>query len=67
MKNQLKRWIMRACIALVVIGCTLGACTAVNKWLGVPDDNPIEEIVEQQIKNQTGFDVDLSPESPEGK
>lgn len=30
-----------------------------------PQDNILEEILEQQIKNQTGIDFDLSPSTPE--
>ena len=29
------------------------------------DDNPIEEIIEQAIKSETGLDLDLTPRSPE--
>lgn len=56
---------MKLCIALLMISCTFGACTAINKYIGLPDDHPLEEIAEQQIKNETGYDVDLSPASPE--
>lgn len=30
-------------------------------------DNPIEEAAEEVLKKETGFDVDLSPTSPEKK
>jgi hypothetical protein len=29
-------------------------------------DNPIEEISEEIIKEETGIDVDLTPQSPKG-
>lgn len=29
------------------------------------DDGPVEEVAEQVIKNETGYDVDLTPGSPE--
>ena len=29
------------------------------------DDNPIEEISEEVIKEETGFNIDLTPNSPE--
>lgn len=35
------------------------------KFLG--QDNPVEEAVEEIIKNQTGLDIDLSPETKETK
>jgi hypothetical protein len=31
------------------------------------DDNPVEEIAEEVIKNEIGKEVDLSPKSPEKK
>ena len=30
-----------------------------------PQDNPIEEVLEETIKQETGADVDLSPDSEE--
>ena len=57
--------LMKILIGLILLACTFGACTAINKYIGLPDDHPLEEIAEQQIKNETGFDVDLSPSSPE--
>ena len=29
-------------------------------------DNPVEEVSEEIIKTQTGIDIDLSPQTPEG-
>jgi len=37
-------------------------CTALSHY---PQDNIVEEWVEQIIKNETGLDIDLSPWSPE--
>ena len=31
------------------------------------DDNVIEEVSEEIIKNETGIDIDLTPSSPENK
>jgi len=50
---------------MILAACTFGACSKLNQYIGLPDDNPAEEILEQQIKNETGFEVDLTPESPE--
>lgn len=36
--------------------------TACNEY---KDDNVIEEIVEQSIKENIGIDIDLTPETPE--
>ena len=56
---------MKVVSVLILIACAFGACTSLNKYIGLPDDHPLEEIAEQQIKNETGYDVDLTPESPE--
>lgn len=29
------------------------------------EDNPVEELAEEIIKQETGLDIDLSPQSPE--
>lgn len=50
-------------MALVCVG--FGACSFLNKKLGLSDNNIIEEQVEEVIKDKTGLDVDLS-ETPEG-
>lgn len=43
----------------------LMGCDWWNSWY--PADNPIEEIGEQIIQNETGLDLDLSPNTPERK
>lgn len=54
---------------MLLIGATLlfHSCTQINKEVGLKDDNPIEQAVEGLIKDETGLDVDLSPETPEKK
>ena len=32
----------------------------------IGNDNPIEEVAEKIIEDQTGIPIDLSPQSPEG-
>lgn len=36
-----------------------------RKYTWLPQDNPVEEIVEQVIKEYTGVNVDLSPDTKE--
>lgn len=43
----------------------LCSCSTINRQLGIEDDNPIEETVEEVIKSETGLDLDLTPDSPE--
>jgi len=55
----------RFCISLAVIGAFVGGCSALNNKLGLDDDHPLEEFLEEQIGDRTGLDVDLTPETEE--
>lgn len=46
-------------IGVIVVGCTVIAIVS-DKYL--PADNAIEQIAEAEIKQETGIDVDFSPE-----
>jgi hypothetical protein len=47
-------------ISLILIGGTFGVgCTC--WWKNYPADNPIEEIIEDLIEDETGIDIDFSP------
>ena len=50
------------CAALILGG--ISGCTFLKSY-DYPDDNLVEEIVEEVIEDRTGIDVDLSPLSPE--
>ena len=52
-------------IIIVIIAVLVGLSSVY--FLKMKSDNPIEEIAEEVIKNETGADVDLSPTSPEKK
>lgn len=43
----------------------LTSCGYINPKLGLSDDNVGEELVEELIELKTGWDIDLSPGSPE--
>lgn len=43
---------------------TFCSCEMLKKY---PQDNIVEEIVEDVIRSETGIDVDLSPATPEKK
>ena len=49
--------------AFIALLCLLSSCEWWNSWY--PSDNIVEEIGEQIIKDETGLDLDLSPNSPE--
>ncbi len=38
-----------------------------RRFLWIPQDNPVEEVIENVIKDYTGKDIDLSPDSPENR
>ena len=52
-------------IIIVIMAVLIGLSSVY--FLKMKSDNPIEEIAEEVIKNETGADVDLSPTSPEKK
>lgn len=56
-KTKMTLAVIGTLIALVVLG---GLSTKFFK-----DDNPIEEACEEIIKEVTGVEIDLTPESPE--
>lgn len=54
-------------VSLIIIGilvgiCVLGGITS-TIWLG--PDNPVEEVAEKIIEDETGLKVDLTPETRE--
>ena len=51
--------------SLIGISIILYACS--DFWESYPQDNAIEELVEDMIQQETGLDLDLSPTTPENK
>lgn len=43
----------------------VASCSSINRYVGLPDDNIVEETAEFAIEEKTGLDIDLTPESPE--
>lgn len=60
--EKYKMQILQMTTLAILILATCGACTALNKWVGLPNDNAIEQYIEKEIKEGLGLDVDLSPE-----
>ena len=61
-KNSKKEnWIMRLCVTAIVSSILFIGCNVVNYKLGLKQDNPLEEFVEEIIEAKTGIDVDLTP------
>lgn len=59
---QLYRITMRNLNALLILCPLVASCQAIS-WL--PDDNAVEEMIEDQIMDSTGVKVDISGSSPE--
>jgi len=57
--------IVKLVFGVVILSSIVGGCSYLNQRVGVSDDNPIEEYVEEVIKKKTGFDLDLTPNSKE--
>lgn len=58
---------MRNIPVIVSILVLAAGCCTMNKFLGLKDDNAVEEIVENVIQQETGLDIDLTPNTPEQK
>lgn len=56
-------------LTILAILCftSCGVVQKLDDMLGVPDDNVVEEMVENVIESKTGIDFDLTPRSPEKK
>lgn len=52
---------------LIVFGLILGIMLVKQYWPSYKDENILEEKIEDIIKDKTGIDVDLTPNSPEQK
>ncbi len=51
-------------LSLVIFSCVVTACNW-KLWKYYPEDNFVEEIIEDVIEHKTGVDIDLSPFSDE--
>lgn len=54
--------LLLASLLLLVFVAT--GCSTFKSW-SYPQDNIVEEAIEQTIESQTGAELDLSPNSPE--
>ena len=50
-------------IATLSFFAGLGIFHAINTYFGVSDNNPVEEVIEEVIKIETGVDINLTPET----
>lgn len=59
--NLVVGWILKSLGLLIAAG----AVVVGTKFYKIKHDSVIEEIVEQKIKEDTGIDIDLTPDSDE--
>ncbi len=64
-KMNFKGIVMKISIVILTSGCIFWGCGYFNQYFGLKDDNVIEEAIENKLKDTTGLDVDLTPDSPE--
>lgn len=53
---------MKLILLAIALALALMACTKVNQFFGLKDDNPIEQKIESIILQETGIELDLTPE-----
>ncbi len=54
-------WMIKLIVILFTCAVCFGGCSYFNRKLGLEDDNPIEEAIEDIIENRTGIEIDLTP------
>lgn len=59
--NPIIGWVLKL-VGLAIVAT--GAFIAHKKYK-VPADNFVEELVEKEIKDETGLSIDLSPDTPD--
>ena len=64
-KMNFKGIVTKILMVIVASGCIFWGCQYFNSYFGLDDDNILEEAIENKLKDTTGLDVDLTPDSPE--
>ena len=64
-KEIIGKYVMWCFIFIVLIAVSFNSCSWIYEKFDIPDDNPIEEMIEQVIEHQTGITLDMTPESKE--
>lgn len=54
-------------LPLIGVAVSIFLLVASVKYLGLEEDSPLEEAIEEVIQATTGVEVDLTPNSPEEK
>jgi len=65
MEKESKTGILKMALAAFVVVMLVVIFSCCTQFLGLKDDSPLEESLEELVEGYTGLDVDLTPESPE--
>lgn len=65
LQTFLRKAFMYFTLFLVLVSAMIGGCSLINEVLQLKNDNIIEEAIEQIIENETGVEIDLTPETEE--
>lgn len=49
-------------LMLPIVASSMVGCSTLNEKAGLSNDNFIEQVVEEIIRNKSGINVDLTPE-----
>ena len=63
--RKMEKFVVRVFSIFIFIALCVMGCSYLNQKLGLPDDNPIEEGVEESIEDEFGIRIDLTPKSIE--
>lgn len=58
-------FILSLFLKIGLLAIAVGGVFVSHKYLKTKDDDQVEEMVEQIIKDQTGIEIDLTPETHE--
>jgi len=59
--QQLRGILMKLGLVMLTFALILGSCAYLNKKFNLPDDNLVEQSVEEAIEYESGVAVDLTP------
>lgn len=58
----IQKFLVKFFISFIILCACVGGCNFINQELGLPNDNPLEQLTEAIIEKKTGLNIDLTPE-----
>jgi len=65
--KEVWRLLMKGALILLCIGCFLGGCAYFNKQMGLKDDHPVEQLIEDLVEFHLELPKDSLDFSPGGE